>query len=111
MLETLDYSLERSRTPSVGDLVPLHRRVLITAVYSISIIDYHVVSAVTHLVDSAAEGLLIDNIDLYTPCLPVVSFRFSDEFVREYPKIEQRLIQTLLVSSSVYKIYLAFLTF
>ena len=74
-------------------------------------IRYHVVSAVTQLVDSAAEGLLVDNIDLYTPCLPVVSFRFSDEFVREYPKIEQRLVQTLLVSSAFCKIYLACLTF
>ncbi|KAF5391314.1 hypothetical protein D9757_002083 [Collybiopsis confluens] len=37
-----------------------------------------------------------DNIVDYEPGLPVVSFRFSDEFQKEYPEIQQKWIQTLL---------------
>lgn len=32
----------------------------------------------------------------YMPGLPVVSFRFTDEFQERYPEIQQRWIQTLL---------------
>lgn len=71
-------------------------------------------SAVTELKKPAGTSndhpeKLVDDIDLYTPCLPVVSFRFSDAFVKEYPHVEQRWIQTLLVchlvsrSSQVYQ--------
>ncbi|KAG5727584.1 Glutamate decarboxylase [Termitomyces sp. T112] len=37
-----------------------------------------------------------DDIELYHPGLPVVSFRFSDEFKEKYPDVQQRWIQTLL---------------
>lgn len=32
----------------------------------------------------------------YTPALPVVSFRFSDDFKQKYPDIQQKWMQTLL---------------
>ncbi|KAG6896115.1 hypothetical protein C0992_010256, partial [Termitomyces sp. T32_za158] len=37
-----------------------------------------------------------DDPELYHPGLPVVSFRFSDEFKERHPEIQQRWIQTLL---------------
>ncbi|ORY88356.1 glutamate decarboxylase [Leucosporidium creatinivorum] len=39
---------------------------------------------------------LSDDIEHYTPSLPVVAFKFSDEFKKEFPSIKQRSIQTLL---------------
>ena len=35
-------------------------------------------------------------IQSYTPGLPVVAFRFSDDFQTKYPDIQQKWIQTLL---------------
>lgn len=45
-----------------------------------------------------AVGATVDeeNIDSYVPCLPVVAFRFTDEFQAKYPEIKQKWIQTLL---------------
>ncbi|KAF8061476.1 glutamate decarboxylase [Lyophyllum atratum] len=43
-----------------------------------------------------AVGIDDEDIESYTPGLPVVSFRFSDGFKEEYPEIQQRWIQTLL---------------
>ncbi|KAL0562605.1 glutamate decarboxylase gad1, partial [Marasmius crinis-equi] len=37
-----------------------------------------------------------DDVESYEPGLPVVSFRFSDEFQKKYPEIQQKWIQTLL---------------
>ncbi|KAJ3723453.1 glutamate decarboxylase [Lentinula guzmanii] len=37
-----------------------------------------------------------DDVNDYEPGLPVVSFRFSDDFQKEYPEIQQKWIQTLL---------------
>ncbi|KAG6884943.1 hypothetical protein C0993_007125 [Termitomyces sp. T159_Od127] len=37
-----------------------------------------------------------DDPELYHPGLPVVSFRFSDEFKERHPEVQQRWIQTLL---------------
>lgn len=34
--------------------------------------------------------------DSYVPALPVVAFKFTDEFKKEYPRIKQRSIQKLL---------------
>ncbi|GAA6049955.1 hypothetical protein JCM3770_007067 [Rhodotorula araucariae] len=46
------------------------------------------------LIDKAKQSTgLTDEIDAYIPGLPVVAFKFSDEFVREYPRIQQRSIQ------------------
>ncbi|KAI0262895.1 glutamate decarboxylase [Gloeopeniophorella convolvens] len=37
-----------------------------------------------------------EDIDIYEPGLPVVAFRFSDEFQKKNPDIQQKWIQTLL---------------
>ncbi|THV01735.1 glutamate decarboxylase, partial [Dendrothele bispora CBS 962.96] len=37
-----------------------------------------------------------DDVELYEPGLPVVSFRFTDDFKTKYPEIQQKWIQTLL---------------
>jgi len=37
-----------------------------------------------------------EDVESYVPGLPVVSFRFSDEFQKQYPEIQQSWIQTLL---------------
>ncbi|KAK4052803.1 glutamate decarboxylase gad1 [Microbotryomycetes sp. JL201] len=41
-----------------------------------------------------------DDIEDYPPSLPVVAFKFSDEFKKEYPDVKQKSIQTLLRSRS-----------
>ena len=72
--------------------------------------DYHVVSDLHRplqksLTEKAGEVVsgqsqLSDNIEHYPPSLPVVAFKFSDEFKKEYPDIKQKSIQTLLRSKS-----------
>lgn len=53
------------------------------------------------LVSKAAKATgLQDDIEYYRPSLPVVAFKFSDEFKKEYPHVKQRYIQTLLRSKS-----------
>ncbi|KAJ7470531.1 glutamate decarboxylase [Mycena latifolia] len=37
-----------------------------------------------------------EDVESYVPGLPVVAFRFSDEFQNQYPEIQQKWIQTLL---------------
>ncbi|KAJ7109148.1 glutamate decarboxylase [Mycena epipterygia] len=37
-----------------------------------------------------------EDIESYVPGLPVVAFRFSDDFQKQYPEIQQKWIQTLL---------------
>jgi len=37
-----------------------------------------------------------EDVEIYEPGLPVVAFRFSDEFQQKYPDIRQKWIQTLL---------------
>jgi len=37
-----------------------------------------------------------DQVEMYKPGLPVVAFRFSDEFQKKYPDIQQKWVQTLL---------------
>ncbi|KPV72538.1 uncharacterized protein RHOBADRAFT_46583 [Rhodotorula graminis WP1] len=49
------------------------------------------------LVDKAKQATgIVDDIEAYMPGLPVVAFMFSDEFKREYPRIEQRNVQLQL---------------
>ncbi|KAK1222792.1 glutamate decarboxylase gad1 [Marasmius sp. AFHP31] len=43
-----------------------------------------------------AVGINDDDVESYEPGLPVVSFRFSDDFQKKYPEIQQKWIQTLL---------------
>lgn len=50
------------------------------------------------LLSSAKQTVGFDeeNVENYVPGLPVVSFRFSDEFRQKNPDVEQRWVQTLL---------------
>ncbi|GAA6022511.1 hypothetical protein JCM10207_008538 [Rhodosporidiobolus poonsookiae] len=66
---------------------------------------YTVISEIHHLKDKEQQSLLdkakqsvgaLDDIELYNPGLPVVAFKFTDEFRREYPRIKQSSIQKLL---------------
>ncbi|TFY71766.1 hypothetical protein EVG20_g1257 [Dentipellis fragilis] len=52
------------------------------------------------MMDVAKRAVAFDETDVenYQPGLPVVSFRFSDEFKAEHPEVEQKWIQTLLRS-------------
>ena len=43
-----------------------------------------------------AGGVDETNVESYHPGLPVVSFRFSDDFKQKYPDVQQKWIQTLL---------------
>jgi glutamate decarboxylase len=45
---------------------------------------------------SYTKSLLLICAQLYEPGLPVVAFRFSDDFQRKHPDIHQKWIQTLL---------------
>lgn len=48
---------------------------------------------------SAVTGLS-DSVENYEPSLPVVAFRFSEDFRSKYPEIKQAWIQTLLRAKS-----------
>lgn len=54
---------------------------------------YKVLSDIHRKVDGATDE---EDVDSYISGLPVVAFRFSDEFKETYPEIEQHWIQTLL---------------
>ncbi|EIW85268.1 glutamate decarboxylase [Coniophora puteana RWD-64-598 SS2] len=41
-------------------------------------------------------GLDEENVENYTEGLPVVSFRFKDDFKQQYPEVQQKWVQTLL---------------
>lgn len=56
---------------------------------------YHVISDIHRPVKGKPLTDPTD-IDQYTPGLPVVAFRFSDDFKQKYPHIQQKWIQTLL---------------
>ncbi|KAI0033232.1 glutamate decarboxylase [Vararia minispora EC-137] len=47
-------------------------------------------------ISSAVSAVVGSDVEQYRPGLPVVSFRFSDEFKGRYPDIQQRWIQVLL---------------
>jgi len=47
------------------------------------------------IIRHGTENLDSDNPEDYEPGLPVVSFRLSDEFVKENPKVQQRWIQVI----------------
>ncbi|SCZ97211.1 BZ3500_MvSof-1268-A1-R1_Chr4-2g07063 [Microbotryum saponariae] len=51
----------------------------------------------TGIVDKAAKAVgLSENIEDYKPSLPVVAFRFSDEFKKDFPYAKQKSVQTLM---------------
>ncbi|GJJ08699.1 hypothetical protein Clacol_002918 [Clathrus columnatus] len=56
---------------------------------------YHVLSDIHRPVDGKKIEDETD-VESYEPGLPVVSFRFSDDFQKENPNIQQKWIQTLL---------------
>ncbi|KAJ7098141.1 glutamate decarboxylase [Mycena belliarum] len=65
--------------------------------------EYYTVLSEIHKFDpgrsiSATVKAAVDEEDIesYIPGLPVVAFRFSDEFQKKYPEIQQKWIQTLL---------------
>jgi glutamate decarboxylase len=59
---------------------------------------YYTVLSDIHRAVGAKESTGIDSSDVedYEPGLPVVAFRFSDEFQKKHPDIQQKWIQTLL---------------
>ncbi|KAG6896114.1 hypothetical protein C0992_010255 [Termitomyces sp. T32_za158] len=60
---------------------------------------YTVLSDIHRKIGGSSENLRNgseDDPELYHPGLPVVSFRFSDEFKEMHPEVQQRWIQTLL---------------
>jgi glutamate decarboxylase len=58
---------------------------------------YHVLSDIHRRVDSTFQSLKGDeDLEAYIAGLPVVSFRFSDDFQKKYPDVQQKWIQTLL---------------
>ncbi|KAL5529445.1 hypothetical protein ACEPAG_5430 [Sanghuangporus baumii] len=69
---------------------------------------YYVLSDVHRFADSTssviegakhAAGIADEHdVENYAPCLPVVSFRFSDQFRERNPNVQQKWIQTLLRS-------------
>lgn len=61
----------------------------------ISIADYTCLSDI-HRVKPGNESLDVDDPERYIPGLPVVSFRFTDDFKKENPHIKQAAVSTLL---------------
>ncbi|KAG7092241.1 hypothetical protein E1B28_008607 [Marasmius oreades] len=59
---------------------------------------YYTVLSDVHRKLEGASGTDESDVESYEPSLPVVSFRFSDDFQKKYPEIQQKWIQTLLRS-------------
>ncbi|KAG6861714.1 hypothetical protein C0995_012718 [Termitomyces sp. Mi166 len=57
---------------------------------------YTVLSDIHRKIAGPLESMNEDDPEIYHPGLPVVSFRFSDEFKAKNPDVQQRWIQTLL---------------
>lgn len=61
---------------------------------------YEVVSDLHRPLHGKNSSTISDNIEDYPPSLPVVAFKFSEQFKEQYPDIKQKSIQTLLRSKS-----------
>jgi len=57
---------------------------------------YTVLSEVHKKLDGGAARGEEEDVESYLPGLPVVAFRFSDDFQEKHPEIQQRWVQTLL---------------
>ncbi|KAF9264894.1 glutamate decarboxylase [Marasmius fiardii PR-910] len=57
---------------------------------------YYTVLSDVHRRIKGAESSDDADVESYEPSLPVVSFRFSDEFQKKHPELQQKWIQTLL---------------
>ena len=58
--------------------------------------DYVCLSEIHHPRPGASNELEEDDPERYMPGLPVVSFRLTDEFHKQYPHIKQAAVSTLL---------------
>lgn len=69
------------------------------------------ISKETSVIDTAKKAIgAIDDVELYVPSLPVVAFKFSEAFEKEYPSIRQAKIQTYLRAKGVSSCSLSFRT-
>jgi len=89
----LHLGFEGYRAVAINDLK--NARLLSRALENSSY--YHVLSDIhRHAVQSAKGGANDEDVETYIAGLPVVSFRFSDDFQKKHPDIQQKWIQTLL---------------
>lgn len=51
---------------------------------------------ISRFVLNNTEGLFLNNLQDYEPGLPVVAFKFSDDFKKSFPHLQQKWIQTLM---------------
>ncbi|KAK4057369.1 glutamate decarboxylase gad1 [Microbotryomycetes sp. JL221] len=61
---------------------------------------YEVVSDLHKSIKGGSSSVASDNIEDYPPSLPVVAFKFSNQFKQQNPNVQQKSIQTLLRSRS-----------
>ncbi|KAJ7489933.1 pyridoxal phosphate-dependent transferase [Mycena galericulata] len=73
-------------------------RALENSKYYTVLSDIHRLDPARSLGSSVKAVVNEEDIESYTPGLPVVAFRFSDDFQAKYPEIQQKWIQTLLRS-------------
>jgi hypothetical protein len=61
-------------------------------------IDYTCISTIHKPAPTTAKSIVVskDDPEYYVAGLPVVSFRLTDEFKKEYPKVQQASVSTLL---------------
>jgi glutamate decarboxylase len=97
----LHLGFEGYRAVALDDLknARLLSRALENSGYYTVLSDIHRHISSTNVVAKAAKqvaGVNEQDIETYVPGLPVVSFRFSDDFRQKNPDIQQKWIQTLL---------------
>jgi len=71
-------------------------RALENSKYFTVLSDIHRLDPARSLGSSVKAVVNEQDVESYVPGLPVVAFRFSDEFQGQYPEIQQKWIQTLL---------------
>ncbi|KAF8270355.1 glutamate decarboxylase [Lactarius quietus] len=88
----LNLGFEGYRNIALGDLK--NARTLSRALERTGF--FHVLSDIHRHVGGASNHVDDDDVEVYEPGLPVVAFRFSDDFQKKYPDIQQKWVQTLL---------------
>ncbi|KAG7452756.1 glutamate decarboxylase [Guyanagaster necrorhizus] len=93
----IHLGFEGYRTIALNDLenARLLSRALENSGYYTVLSDIHRIAPNVQTTGKHAVGT-DSKVENYIPGLPVVSFRFTDEFQKRYPDIQQRWIQTLL---------------
>jgi len=100
----IHLGFEGYRRVAIADLknARLLARALEKSTYYTVLSDVHrPVSGGANFLEAAKQATGIkdeEDVESYVPCLPVVAFRFSDDFKSKYPEIQQKWIQTLLRS-------------